>query len=216
MRSIWILAAASLPLFTAGCAKVSLESVAAAATLIPQGTPKPGPVGCTLKGDRTCEPGKVPKITVTLTNQTNADIYLVGSLDASDCKWRYPHCYFEVTGPDGKSAVQGIARCGNKNTLRIKDFAKVPPRGTFDPYQQIDEPGFFPAHQLSAGTFRTPGVYRLRFVYSTKSDDIGAWAGDGGRALAANEEIMNLFKQVPRVEVRSNEIVLTVAAPSKE
>jgi hypothetical protein len=159
--------------------------------------------------------GKAPKITVALTNQTDADIYLVGSLDASDCKWRYPHCYFEVIGPDGKAAVRRISRCGNMNTLRGKDFAKVPPGGTFDPYQRIDDYGFFSAHQLSPDTFREAGVYRIRLVYSTKNDDIGAWGGDGGRRVAANEEIMNLFKQVPKTEVRSNEFALTVIAPGK-
>ncbi len=172
-------------------------------------------VGCTIKGDPTCELGKVPKITVALTNYSDADIYLVGSLDASDCKWRYPHCTFEVIGPDGKSAVGVVGRCKNKNTIRVKDFAKVPPGGTFDPYQNIDLFGFFPAYQLSAETFREAGVYRLRFVYSTKNYDIGAWAGDGGRAVAADEQIMNLFKRVPKVEVRSNEFELTVTAPGK-
>jgi len=211
---LWILVA-SFPLLAAGCAEPSPEPVAAGATPVPRGAPKREPVGCTIKGDLTCESGKAPKITVSLTNQTDADIYLVGSLDASDCKWRYPHCYFEVIGPDGKSAVRGISRCGFINTLRIKDFAKVPPGGTFDPYQRIDDYGFFSAHQLSPDTFREPGVYRLRFVYCTASHVIGAWAGDGGRAVAADKEIVNLFKQVPKVEVRSNEFVLTVAAPGK-
>ena len=47
-----------------------------------------GPVGFTIKGNPCCELGKVSRITVALTNRTDAAIYLVGSLDASDCKWR--------------------------------------------------------------------------------------------------------------------------------
>ena len=101
-------------------------------------------------------------ISVALTNETDVDIYLVGSLDASDCKWRYPHCYFEVTGPDGKPAARKIGRCGNMNTLRAEDFAKVPPGGSFDPYQQVDGYGFFAAHQLDPHNFREPGVPHLR------------------------------------------------------
>src|SRR6185369_9287213 len=105
MRSVWILVG-SLPLWAAGCTEPS---------------PEREPVGCTIKGNPTCELGKAPEITVALTNQSDAAIYLVGSLDASGCKWRYPHCSFEIIRPDGKPAVGETRRCGNMNTLRIKD-----------------------------------------------------------------------------------------------
>ncbi len=168
------------------------------------------PLGCTIRSESECELGRAPKVSVTLSNQTNADVYLVGSLDASDCKWRYPHCYFEVTGPDGKSAVQGAARCGNMNTLREKDFVRVPPGGTFDPYQRVDGYGFFPAHQLSPDTFRMPGEYRIQFVYSTDSNNLFEWGGDGRTEVASDEKLIGMFKQVPKVEVRSNEVKVTV------
>jgi hypothetical protein len=170
---------------------------------------------CTIRTKPTCELGKAPKVTVAIRNQTNTDIYLVGSLDASDCKWRYPHCYFEVTGPDGQSAVQRIARCGNMNTLREKDFVKLPPSCAFDPYQRIDNSGFFAAHQLAPSTFRTAGEYRIRFVYSTKGEAIGKWVGDGLNQAAANEKLIGLLKQVPKVEVWSDEIKVTVVEPRK-
>lgn len=218
MRSVWLVTGL-LPMFVVGCTEPAPEPVAAsnapAAAPVPEPAPKREPVGCTIKGDPTCELGKAPKITVALINQSDADIYLVGSLDASDCKWRYPHCYFEVTGPEGKPAGRGIGRCGNMNTLRAKDFAKVPPGGAFDPYLHIDGYGYFSAHQLDSHNFREPGVYRIRFVYSAKSDDIGAWGGDGGRAVAANDELVGMFKQVPKVEARSDEFTLTVVAPGK-
>jgi hypothetical protein len=54
---------------------------------------KPAPetprLSCTIHGGATCELGSVPKVTVAITNQTDADIYLVGSLDGSDWKGRY-------------------------------------------------------------------------------------------------------------------------------
>jgi hypothetical protein len=220
MRSVWIVAA-SLPLLVAGCAEPAPEPAAASnapaagAAPVPMAASVREPVGCTIKVEPTCELGEAPEITISLTNQTDADIYLVGSLDASDFKWRYPHCYFEVTGPNGKSAVRRIDRCGFMNTLRARDFAKLPPGGAFDPYRRIDDYGFFPAYQLDAHTFGEPGMYRIRFVYSAKSNDIGAWAGDGGQAVAANEEIMGMFRLVPKVEVRSDEFTLTVVAPGK-
>jgi hypothetical protein len=109
--------------------------------------------------------------------------------------------------------------CAWMNSLRVKDFAKVPPGGTFDPYQRIDDEGFFDSPQICAPeTFREAGVYRLRFVYSTNSADMKVWAGeagDGGREVLASEQLANLFKQVPKLEIRSNEFELTVTTPGK-
>lgn len=204
MRSIWIAAVVLLPP-AAGCVNPAPESLEVAFA----------PVSCTIKGDATCEMGKAPKITVALTHQTEATIYLVGSLDASDCKWRYPYCYFEVTGPDGKSAVRAIGRCGNMNTLREKDFVKVTPGEAFDPYQHIDDFGFFQSHQLVPRNFQSAGEYRIRFVYSTKSNNIAAWGGDGCDKVAADERLVGLFGQVPKFEIRSNEIKINVVESGK-
>src|SRR5262245_51981288 len=77
--------------------------------------PRRAPLACQISGDATCEPGQAPKVNVKLTNRTRREILLVGSLDGSDCKMRYPHAYFEITGPNGDSPVKGIGRCGNTN-----------------------------------------------------------------------------------------------------
>ena len=96
--------------------------------------PRAIPLGCVIRSDPTCVLGSAPKVTVTLINQTNSDVYLVGSLDGSECRWRYPYCYFELTGPDGKlNDYPGGSRCGYMNALREKDFVKVPSGGKFDP-----------------------------------------------------------------------------------
>ena len=112
---------------------------------------KAPPLTCTIRSESTCELGKAPNITVEIANWTDDDIYLVGSMDASDHKWRYPLCYFEVIGPDGKSPVLDVARCGNMNSIRDKDFVKVPRGGKFDPYKRIDEYGFFGSSQITPG-----------------------------------------------------------------
>jgi hypothetical protein len=194
----------------------SLPGPRATAAPVPKPPRHKEPLGCTIRAAPTCVLGQAPKVTVEITNQTRKAIFLVGSLDASDCKWRYPYCYFEVIGPDGKSAVKGIGRCGNMNTLREKDFVKVPPRGKFNPYQRTDDYGFFSAHQLAAHNFNTPGEYRIRFVYSAKEPNIAKWGGDGRDTVAANEKLVNLFKQVPKVEIKSNEIKVIVVEPGKQ
>lgn len=65
---------------------------------------------------------------------------------------------------------------------------------------------FFPSNQFDPDDFREPGVYRIRFVYSTKSDDIREWRGWEDDS----PEVVSLFKRVPKIEVRSDEFVLTV------
>jgi len=127
----------------------------------------------------------------------------------------YPHCSFDVIGPNGNSALQRIKRCGNMNTLREQDFVKVKPGASFDPYQRTDDYGFFSAHQLNPNNFGTVGKYRIRFIYSTNSDAIEKWGGDGRGSVAKNEKLMAMFRQVPKVEVKSNEIQVTVVEPGK-
>ena len=193
---LFMVIGAILPLLGAGCmGKVS----------------KSEPLGCMIRGDLTCELGKAPIISVTITNRTNTDIYLVGSLDGSEGGWRYPYCYFEVTGPDGKILGKLTHRqCGNMNGLREKDFMKVPPGSTFNPYQFIDDLGFFYSVRLNPVTFPTTGEYHIRFVYSTKSGDIAEWAGD--RYEGNIKELRSMLRQVPKVEIASNEIKITVVA----
>jgi hypothetical protein len=161
--------------------------------------------------------GSVPKVTVAITNEAGTDIYLVGSLDGSDWKGRYPYCYFEVIGPDGKSAVpELILEDPLCSPLREKDFVKVAPGEAFDPYDQ--SLGFFPAVQLDPAVFRAPGAYRVRFVYSTISDNIALWRNGGWDGIPENErpKILALFSQVPKLELWSDEITITVVAVAKQ
>ena len=184
--------------------------------------PKAPPLTCTIRSQPTCELGQAPTISVEIANWTEGDIYLVGSLDASDLKWRLPLCYFEVIGPDGKCDPPRIARCGNMNAIREKDFVKVPRGGKFDPYQKIDDSGFFGSSQISPATFQTEGEYRIRFVYSTDREDPKYWLGDVHGDAAemlptggTNEEVAKLLAKVPKTTVSSNEITVKVVRPNK-
>lgn len=109
----------------------------------------------------------------------------------------------------------GIARiCSNMNALRSYDFVEVPRRGLFDPFSESDDHRFFSACQLSKETFIRPGVYRLRFTYSSQSSDIREWLGDYGRwawrQKAADSELLELFSKVPKTTVVSNEITIRI------
>ena len=184
--------------------------------------PKAPPFTCTIRSQPTCELGQAPTISVEIANWTEGDIYLIGSLDASDLKWRLPLCYFEVIGPDGKSAVSHVRRCGNMNAIREKDFVKVPRGGKFDPYQKIDDLGFFGSSLISPATFRVEGEYRIRFVYSTDRADPKYWLGDVNGDAAemlstggTNEEVVKLLAEAPKTTVSSNEIIVKVVRSNK-
>jgi hypothetical protein len=167
--------------------------------------------------------GQAPTISVEIANWTDGEIYLIGSLDGSDLKWRYPFCYFEVIGPDGKPVQMRLFRdCGNMNAIREKDFVKVPRGGKFNPYQKIDEYGFFGTSLITPAIFRAEGEYRIRFVYSTDKAEPKFWLGDANGDVAeilntgsANENVVKLLAKVPKTRVSSNEITVKVVRPMK-
>jgi hypothetical protein len=171
----------------------------------------PPSLECIIRSEKKCQLGSAPRVRVRIVNRTGREIVLVGSLDASDKQFRYPYCYYEVIGPDGKNAVKpaGVG-CGNHNKLRSADFVKVAQRGEFDPYQKIDRFGFFSAHQLHPSTFDVPGKYRIRFIYCTTEKDIRKWEGK------PDDELVKLFSQVPKITMKSNGIVVEVVDEGKE
>ena len=76
-----------------------------------------------------------------------------------------------------------------------------------DPYRRLDDHGFFSAHQLSADNFATLGKYRIRFVYSTETADLGKWRVRDGKDRLPLEKLLD---SVPKTTVTSNEIVVEV------
>ena len=160
---------------------------------------KSPPIACTIRSEPTCALGKTPKIAVEIANWTGEAIHLVHVLDGSDCKWRYPLCYFEVVGPNGEPVTRKLARCGNMNPLVESDIVPVPRGGKLDL-------GAAPSYQLAPGLFAVAGDYRIRFVYSTDSPKIESWLGDG----KPSDKLAALLALVPKATVSSNEITVKV------
>lgn len=185
------------------------------ATLLaaPAPAPTPGKVGavtCQITADATCELGKTPKVTVKLTNRTADEILLIGSLDGSDCLARYPHLQFQVIGPDGKSALKPLARCGNTNPLTVKDFVKVLAGAAFNPYEAVGGHGFFGSSQIRAENFDRPGKYRIRFTYNTQTPDDRNFGGTPRTDAALPAELKLLLNRVPKLTLTSDEVVVEV------
>jgi len=169
-------------------------------------------IKCILTSDKDVyKIGEIPKLTVKIYNETKNDIYLIGSLDGSDVNWRFPHCYYSINRP--KPNKTEFQRCGNMNILRIEDFKVVKAGQVFNPYENIDNSGFFMDYNTTnKETFENPGIYKIRFHYSTNSQDINDFLGDKFFRINYSDSLKldSLFKLVPRIEITSNEITIRI------
>ena len=172
---------------------------------------RPNDIICTLTSDKKIyKIGELPKLKIQISNNTKTDIYLIGSLDGSDVKWRFPYCYYTIDKP--KADTIRFERCGNKNTLRLEDFQLVKAGGNFDPYENVGVYGFFQDHNITnQKSFRNTGIYKIKFHYSTNSDKLEDYTGD--KIFQNNKQysikIASFFKQVPKLDIQSNEIEIT-------
>ena len=165
---------------------------------------------CTLSADKSAYTvGEVPEISVRLKNPSHRALPMAGSLDGSDCLMRFPYCYFEITGPDGRRVDKGTIRCGSMVPLRQEDFVLVKPGEEFDPYDTSK--GYYPSYQISKETFDRPGAYRLVFVYRAQSWKMVEWLGDGIWDWEKNkdERLRRLIKEATPFYAKSNKLVLT-------
>lgn len=148
--------------------------------------------------------GEVPELNVEIINNSGKEVYFIGSLDASDVKWRKPYCYYTIEKPVKDSISYG--RCKLMNELRTEDFIKVEDRKSFDPYMNIDGQGFFGESNIqNPENFRNPGTYKVQFHYSSQSDKIVDYNGD-----ANDRNIVKLFQQVPKIELESNVVEIII------
>jgi hypothetical protein len=169
---------------------------------------------CSIKSDKTVYSlGETPRIDVRIKNEGDKPVLLVGSLDASDVKWRYPYCYYTITGQNGDPINTGVGRCGMMNALRRNDFVRVEPGATFNPYMDIGPTGFFSSGQINAYAFQNPGIYRITFHYDTSSNDMRQWeAWDDVEAAPGKPSIRTLWKQVPKTTLVSNTLTIEVTS----
>lgn len=98
------------------------------------------------------------------------------------------------------------------NTLRPTDFRLVKAGAKFNPYEKIDEYGFFTDYMTTnSETFKNPGVYKIQFHYSTNAEDVKEFIGD--RPIqqddTKNQKLASLLRQVPKVDIVSNKIEIT-------
>lgn len=157
---------------------------------------------------KTYKAGQVPDIKVAIANHSNSETYLIGALDGSEIKRRMPYCYFTIEKPKPDTVL--YQSCGTVNPLRIAEYRLVKAGESFDPYEQIDDKGFWRDHSISdKKTFRNPGVYRIQFHYSTNSTDIRRFLGSWDKN-PDTPRLKQLFEKLPRIDLSSNVLEINI------
>lgn len=164
------------------------------------------PFECKLSSTKTTyQLGELPELKVEIINNSGKEVYFIGSLDASDEKWRRPYCYYTIETPVGDS-IPTYGRCKLMNPLRTEDFVKVSDGQSFNPFMSIDGQGFFGAGNVqNPDNFKNPGTYKIQFHYSTQSKNIQDYRGN-----PEDKELMKLFEQAPQVELSSNMVAIEI------
>ena len=169
--------------------------------------------------------GEKPELYIEIKNNTDSTTLMVGSLDGSDLGMRLPTCLFYV----GHQIFGNLNRMRNIdiniNNFRELDFINLQPNSGFDPYGK----GFFSSYQVEENQFLIPGVYNIRFFYSTINDEYiiinnksllqisqskKEWYFKKGREKDYYKELKHLNKLdslwnlVPKIELKSNTITI--------
>ncbi len=171
----------------------------------------PASLECVLTSDKKVyNIGEIPSFSVNIINNTNSDIYLIGSLDGSDLKWRFPYCYFTVEKPNPLPDSLLFGRCATLNPLRVPDFKLVKAGQKFNPYENIDNHGFFTDYTITnKETFKSKGIYKLTFHYSTNDQNLANFR-TYKTSKSDSLQIETLFKKVPKIELESNTIEIKI------
>jgi hypothetical protein len=117
--------------------------------------------------------GDAPVFRVVMRNVSQKRFYLVGAIDGSERKWRYPHVTLTIEGPDGGVARPQLAFCGNVNPLCRRDIVLIEPGDSLEP---ISQP-FWPPVDAHYARFAKPGEFTVKFHYSSNALDYSDWQG---------------------------------------
>lgn len=157
--------------------------------------------------------GEVPKFQVSIVNNSGEDVYLIGSLDGSDAKFRMPFCYFTLEKPKIDS-VRYIGRCGMVDFLSEKDFIFVPSGESFSPFHNTNGSRFWYPYEIGRPEhFRNLGVYRITFHYTSNSSELEDFLGTpffGAGEKTSLRKLRKLFKKTPKIELQSNTVEIEI------
>jgi len=158
------------------------------------------------------QPEQPTSISISVRNDSDRAIWLVGVVDGAQAGRRYPKWRPHVEGPAG---VMPPAETPDFTApLRPADFRRLAPGEAFDPTKRVDDAWYFRVSAFDR-IVEASGDYRIFLELDTNAPDPSAWQGtlpDRRPGLEAERrEVALLLEKVPRLRVRSN--VLQVSIP---
>jgi hypothetical protein len=142
------------------------------------------------------------ELDVTITNICGEPIWMVGVLPGSE-GLRYPHYTAEIEGPSGTVRSRFPEALDYLPAPRAGQFVQLGPGESFDPQGT----GFVPIQHLAWFQPTEAGAYRFRLCLDTEAPDLRDWLGH--TPVREPERVEALIRQVPRLKVWSNMLVIT-------
>lgn len=150
-------------------------------------------LGVTLTSKATIKVGESPQFTARVRNLSPQPTYAIPSLDASDVGWRYPMWRMEIQDAAGKPVeVDAGMRCGNWNALGKRDFVRLRPGESLNPFGARSF-----THYAKSWRPSKPGIYKARVVLDMSAKDPKDWHGE--LALGPQTDaVRKLLEELPR------------------
>lgn len=161
--------------------------------------------------------GDAPVFLVVMRNVGDKTFNLVGAVDGSEYRARYPHVTLTVEGPSGGMYRDPVLPWGYINDLPVnpipaigehslqpEDFVTM---GPGDELRPITLP-FWPPNDVVHARFEKPGQYKVVFRYSSNSIDYLDWEGRSA-SPPMRPDIVELLRRVPRFEL-ADSVMVTV------
>lgn len=148
-------------------------------------------------------------LSIEVRNISAAPLRIVGVLEGSEKGVRFPHYRPQIKASFALEPPE-MEACGNVAPLRVTDFRMLHPQESFDPTKPIDEASYMPLFLFNNFYPPAVGTYELSLTLSTESPNDEKWLGWVG--YPGEEKVLKLLKEVPRLEVKSNVLLLKVEA----
>jgi hypothetical protein len=151
------------------------------------------------------------RVDVELRNDGDEDVWVVGVVDGSEAGVRYPRWRPSVLHDGRTVATPPAPEEPLTGPLRAADFRRLGPGEAFDPTARAGGAAYLPLLTFATFAPHQPGAYTLTLELSTESERPDDWLGSWGQE-PERERVLELVKQVPRMTLRANELMMEVSA----
>ena len=136
---------------------------------------------------------------------------MVGVVDGSEAGVRYPRWRPAVLHGGRAVATPPAPEEPMIGPLRVSDFRRLAPGEAFDPTAKQGGAAYLPLVTFASFAPQQPGAYTLTLELSTESERAENWLGSWGQETQ-RDRVLELVKQVPRMTLVSNALVVEVSA----